>query len=71
MDCLVGQDFVTFDFNQTPNYEICKRLCNDYNNCTAFIVYEHSCFFKDGDCQNNLYGKSGETTFIPQGEAKE
>ena len=37
----------------------------------AFTVFENTCYFKSGDCQNDLSGLSGATTFILQGEVKE
>ena len=68
---MAHQDVFDYESNQTPNYEICKRLCKDYRNCTAMVVYQNRCYFKNGDCQNNQQGKSGATTFISQGDVKE
>ena len=71
MDCLAGQDFHTLDSNDYPNYVSCRTYCNDNVNCRAFTVFENTCYFKNGDCQNDVSGLSGATTFIIQGEVKE
>ena len=71
MDCLLHQDFHTIHLDQPRNYESCKRWCNDSNNCRAFVVYGNNCFFKNGDCENDLYRKNGATVLVPQSKANE
>ena len=70
MDCLPGQDFHTQQSPDDPNFESCQRWCSQNNRCTAFVVYQNNCYFKEGDCQNDQRGFQGATVFI-QGKANE
>ena len=70
-DCLFGVHYHTIHLGQVEYYETCRRWCNNDNNCRAFVVYENTCYFKDGDCENDLYLKYGATTLVPQSKANE
>ena len=72
MDCLVGKDFDSISpVDPDPDYKTCQLFCSKRARCRAFAVWQGTCYFKDRDCENDQFEKSGVTLFIPQGKATE
>ena len=48
IDCLVNNDIHSLESDETSNN--CMDWCNDNENCSAFALYQNTCYFKDYSC---------------------
>ena len=70
MDCFRGRNLYHRRSTQPQNYEDCNKWCRPRSDCAGFTVYFGTCYFKNLQCENNLFVNRGVTTYLFQGKVK-